>query len=391
MKKIEIKIGELFSKLNIDSIDELENVSGLFIKTPEGELTEIRGLIKKSPKDIYEYDFEKNISIKCSDEHLFQQHGITTKAKDCEVIDTINGKIKKIKSAFIENDFVYDISIDEPHLYITSNGVIHHNTSLVNALIKDLDADVMWVNGSKDAGIDLMRGKLIDFGSGVGIDDSPKICVIDEADGIETKGQKALRGVIEEFSKNVSFIFTANYKEKLIEPLRNRLLQFDFDDIYNKNKKYIATSAYKRLIYILESEGIEFEHKQLQPIVTNFAPSIREMIMILQQNSTSGELILDENILNTSIQHKSILKSMKEKSFPAVRKGIQALADPASIYTYMFNNLDDWFDPQGMPQAILIIAKYQEMSSGARDKVIPSTAMAVEIMLGNIKMKEPKK
>jgi len=278
-----------------------------------------------------------------------------------------------------------------PNMLFSSTGAGLGKTSLVNALIKDLDADVMWVNGSKDAGIDLMRGKLIDFGSGVGIDDSPKICVIDEADGIETKGQKALRGVIEEFSKTVSFIFTANYKEKLIEPLRNRLLQFDFDDIYNKNKKHIATSAYKRLIFILEQEGIKFEHKQLQPIITNFAPSIREMIMVLQQNSTSGELILDENILNTSIQHKAILTSMKNKKFPEVRKGIQALADPASIYTYIFNNLDDWFDPKGMPQAIMIIARYQEMSNGARDKVIPSTAMAVEIMLGNINMKIPAK
>ena len=292
----------------------------------------------------------------------------------------------------IEQFLTYVKERRTPNMLFSSTGAGMGKTSLVNALIKDLDADVMWVNGSKDANMELMRGKLIDFGSGVGIDDSPKICVIDEADGIEQhKGQKALRGIIEEFSKNVSFIFTANYKEQLIEPLRNRLVQFDFDDIYNKNKKYIATAAYKRLIYILDNEGINFGHKQLQPIITNFAPSIREMIMVLQQNSTSGTLELDDNILNTNIQHKHILMSMKAKKFPDLRKGIQALADPASIYTYIFNNLDDWFEELSMPQVILVVAKYQEMSSGARDKVIPATAMAVEIMLGNIKMKEPAK
>lgn len=275
-----------------------------------------------------------------------------------------------------------------PNMLFSSTNPGLGKTSLVNALVKDLDADIMWVNGSKDAGIDLMRGKLIDFGSSVGIDDSPKIVVIDEADGISAEGQKALRGVIEEFSSNVSFILTANYKEKIIEPLRNRLLRFDFDDIYIKNKKEVATQAYHRLIYILERENVKFEPKQLQVVITNFTPSIREMVMILQQHSTNGVLELSDDILSIALQHKTIMKSMAEKKFPDVRKGIQALSDPASIYTYMFNHLDDWFENKGMGQAILIIAKYQEMSSSARDKVIPATAMAVEIMLSTIEIKK---
>lgn len=292
-----------------------------------------------------------------------------------------------LPSELIKQFMTYVRERRTPNILFSSTNPGLGKTSLVNALTRDLDADVMWVNGSKDAGIDLMRGKLIDFGSSVGIDESPKVVVIDEADGISSDGQKALRGVIEEFSQNVSFIFTANYKEKLIEPLRNRLVQFDFDDIYNKNKKEIATSAYKRLIYILENEGVKFDPKQLQTVVTNFTPSIREMIMVLQKHSTSGTLVLDDNILSLSLQHKTIMESIKLKKFPEVRKGMQALSDPASIYTYMFNNLDEWFDPRSMPQAILIIAKYQEMSSSARDKVIPATAMAVEIMLSTISFK----
>lgn len=295
-----------------------------------------------------------------------------------------------LPTALVEQFQSYVTARRTPNILFSSTNPGLGKTSLVNALIKDLDADVMWVNGSKDAGIDLMRGKLIDFGSSVGIDDSPKVVVIDEADGISNDGQKALRGVIEEFSNNVSFIFTANYKEKLIEPLRNRLVQFDFDELYVKNKKEIATLAYKRLIFILDNEGVNFDPKQLQLVVTNFTPSIREMIMVLQKHSTSGNLLLDDNILSVSAQHREILKFMAGRDFPNVRKAMQALSDPASLYTYMFNNLDDWFDAKSMPQAILIIAKYQEMTATARDKVIPTTAMAVEMMIPSL-VKEQEK
>jgi len=180
VKKIKIKIGDLFEKLNISDIDKLVKKDNIFIKTPSEELVEIRGFIKKSPKDIYEYEFSNGINIKCSDEHLFQEKGITKKARDCKFIDTINESIVKLKSTFLKKDYVFDISIDAPHLYVTPNGVIHHNTSVTNSIIKDLDADVMWINGSGNAGIDAFRGKVKDFISSVSIDDSPKIVVIDE-------------------------------------------------------------------------------------------------------------------------------------------------------------------------------------------------------------------
>ena len=180
MKKITIKIGSLFEKLNITKIDELESIKGIFIKTPTGDLTEIRGLIKKSPKKIYEYSFSSGITVKCSDEHLFQENGITTKAKDCKTVDTINGNIEINNSEYIGTDFVYDLSIDNPHLYVTPNGIIHHNTSIVHAIVKELNADVKWINGSQDRGIDTFKVQVKDFITSVSIDDSPKIVVIDE-------------------------------------------------------------------------------------------------------------------------------------------------------------------------------------------------------------------
>jgi len=381
MKKIKIKIGDLFKKLNISTVDKVVERNSIYIKTPSGELTKIRGFIKKSPKDIYEYEFSNGISIKCSSEHLFQENGTTKKAKDCKVIDTINESITKTNSTFIKKDYVYDISIDNPHLYITPNGVIHHNTSIVNSIIKEMDADVLWINGSGDNGINIIRNKVTDFVSSVSLDDSPKLVVIDEADGLTPEAQKILRGKIEEFSKDSTFILTCNYKEQLIEPLRNRFIHFDFDNLYNQNKKDVATQIFERLQFILENEGVEFNKADLGPVVSNMYPSVRKMVLVLQQSIDDNKLNLDVSMINLSGKFTTILEGIKAKDFVNVRKQLQDLDDPGSLYTYVFKNLDEWFKQDSIPQVVLQCAKYQDMHSLARDKAICAAAFAVEMMM----------
>jgi len=381
VKKIKIKIGDLFEKLNISDIDKLVKKDNIFIKTPSGELVEIKGFIKKSPKDIYEYEFSNGIKIKCSDEHLFQEKGITKKARDCEFIDTINESIAKLKSTFLKKDYVFDISIDTPHLYVTPNGVIHHNTSVTNAIIKDLDADVKWINGSQDRGISTFRDEVKDFISSVSIDDSPKIVVIDEGDGLTNDAQKQLRGLIEEFSQHSTFIMTCNYKEKIIEPLRNRLIHFDFDALYNQNKKEIGLQIFNRLQFILNNEQVQFNPKDLTPIVQNMYPSVRKMVLSLQQSVQDGKLEVDENSINAATRYTEILNLIKAKNFGEVRKKLQNIDDPASLYTYVFKHIDEWFKEDSHPTVIIITAKYQDMDSRARDKVINSAAFCVELMM----------
>ncbi len=275
----------------------------------------------------------------------------------------------------------YMVTKQIPNMLFVSTTPGTGKTSLVTAITKELDADVMWVNGSKDANMEFMRGRLITFGSSVGVDDSAKIVVIDEADGIDEKGQKALRGIIEEFAGNVSFIFTANYIDKLITPLQNRLTIYDFNDIYNKNKKEIGTLIYKRLQFILNNEGVEYDPKQVQPVVTNFYPSTRQMTKHIQQHSIDGKLDITESILAVSVQHKSIMEAFIESNYSSSRKAIADLADPGSLYTFIFNNLEEYFVEDSIPYAIVIVAKYQEMHNSARDKIIPAAAMMVEMTL----------
>jgi len=268
-----------------------------------------------------------------------------------------------------------------PHILLSSVNPGLGKTSITNAIIKDLDADVMWINGSGNAGIDAFRGRVKDFISSVSIDDSPKIVVIDEADGISGDGQKNLRGLIEEFSQHSTFIMTCNYKEKIMEPLRNRFIHFDFDALYNKNKKEIGLQIFNRLQFILTNEEVHFEPKDLTPIVQNMYPSVRKMVLALQQSVQDGKLVVDENSINAATRYTELLGLIKSKNFGEVRKKLQNIDDPASFYTYVFKHIDEWFKEDSHPTVIIITAKYQDMDSRARDKVINSAAYCVELMM----------
>jgi replication factor C small subunit len=254
-------------------------------------------------------------------------------------------------------------------------------TSIANSIVKDLEADVKWINGSQDRGIDTFRNTVKEFVTSVAIDDSPKIVVIDEADGLTDEAQKILRGLIEEFSKDSTFILTCNYKEQLIEPLRNRFIHFDFDNIYNQNKKELGLQIFNRLKFILDNEGIEYTDKALSPVVTNIYPSVRKMVLVLQQSVEDGVLHLDESMINMSGKYLSIMEGVKKKDFNTVRKLLQDLDDPGSLYTYVFKNLDDLFEGESIPQVVLQCAKYQDMHSNARDKSICAAAFSVELMM----------
>ena len=281
----------------------------------------------------------------------------------------------------IKNKFLKYIGDERfPHMLLSSTNAGLGKTSITNAIIKELDADVKWINGSQDRGIDTFKVAVKEFVTSVTIDESPKIVVIDEADGLTRDAQKILRGLIEEFSKDSTFILTCNYKEQLIEPLRNRLIHFDFDSVFTKNKKEMGLQIFERLQFILDNEGVEYDKKILSAIVPNLYPSVRKMVLTLQQSVVDDKLILTESAINMNTTYTEILELIKGKRFVDVRKKLQDLDDPASLYTYIFRHLDEWFVPQSQPQVVLLCAKYADMSENARDKAITSAAFAVEVM-----------
>jgi len=276
-----------------------------------------------------------------------------------------------------------------PHLLLQSINPGLGKTSLVNAIIKDLDADVMWINASGEANIDTMRNTVKSFLSSVSIDESPKLVILDEADSLSTGVQQHLRGLIEEFSQHSSFILTCNYPEKIIEPIRNRLIEYNFDEIFSRNKKEMGLKIVKRLKFILENEDIKLEDpKVLGTVIQNFYPSVRKMILTLQKYSVNNKLELDINFVNNSLKFTEILKLTKEKDFTKLRKKVIDIDDIGSLYTFIFKNIEEYFKPQSQPQVIIMTAKYADMHTRARDLSIVAVSYLIELMVTNgIEMK----
>jgi len=383
-KNNKLKIGDLFKFLDIQKVDEVEPSKDIFIKTPKGNLTEIRGFIKKSPKNIYKYILENGIVFKCSDEHLVQENEVTKKIKDCKYVDTINGKLKIIKSEFVKKDYVYDISIDNPHLYITPNGIIHHNTSLAKIIINETQPSVKWINASQDNNVSTIRNEIVGFASTISAEGKKKLIVLDEADNLTTSSsgsagaQDILRGVIEQYANNTRFILTANYKDRFISPLLSRLKVYDFDEIFMANKKELAKQMYQRLIFICENENIEYKKEDLQEIIKSNYPSMRNMIVSVQQNIFNNKLVLKDKKVNTIFNE--ILEVTFKKDFESMRKLTLEASNPSAFYSWFWKSAYDALPENIKPEIVIKLAQYQELDRNARNKSITLAGFLTELM-----------
>ena len=281
---------------------------------------------------------------------------------------------KTIKETFLE----YITQSKVPNLLLTSNSAGLGKTSIAKILVNETKGDLLFLNGNLDTGIDVMRSRVIDFCSSVSIDDNPKFLLIDEAENLSPLAGNSLKALLESFT-NITFIFTANFVNKLPEPIRNRLQHYDFDDIYFRNKQEIGKEILKRLIFILQNENISFNKEDLPKIVKAHYPSVRGMIHALQKMSSNGELILSDVLHEGSNIFNTLVETIKEKDFNKMRSTTANVLDCGGFYEFMFKNLDLLVD-ESKPHAILTLAKYQSMDSVARDKEITLSACCVELM-----------
>jgi replication factor C small subunit len=267
-----------------------------------------------------------------------------------------------------------------PNLLLVSKQPGLGKTSLAHVIINELDAEAMFINASLESNIDLLRSKIQGFVTTISFDGKPKIVILDECDYLNPNStQPALRRFIEEFSKNCRFILTANYEDKLIEPLRNRLMTYNFDNIYHDYKKTLIKDVFIRNKMILENEGVEYEKDGLINIIKHYYPSSRSIIMKLQQFSQSGKLIIDESMLDFDTNLKKILTATINKDFESTRKLITQIPDPSVIFTFLYDALNV-FPKEKQPQIVMLIAKYQSYDAFVRDRSINAVALLTEIM-----------
>jgi len=258
-------------------------------------------------------------------------------------------------------------------------------TTVAKALCTELGVDVYVINGSDEGRfLDTVRNNAKNFASTVSLssDAKHKVIIIDEADNTTNDVQLLLRAFTEEFSRNCRFIFTCNYKNKIIEPLHSRCAVVEFA-ITNKDRPKIASRFFKRLGEILVKENIRYDDKVIVELVNKHFPDWRRVLNECQRYSVSGEI--DSGILASfsDVKLNDLIKYLKEKNFTEVRKWVVSNIDNDSsvILRRVYDSLYESLVPSSIPAAVLTIAKYQYQIAFVADQEINLLACLTEIMV----------
>ena len=258
-------------------------------------------------------------------------------------------------------------------------------TTVAKALCNELGADYYVINGSDEGRfLDTVRNNAKNFASTVSLSSEAKhkVIIIDEADNTGNDVQLLLRAFIEEFANNCRFIFTCNYKNKILEPLHSRCAVVEFG-IKGKEKAQIASQFFKRLNDILEKERIEADKRVLAELINKHFPDWRRVLNECQRYSVGGKI--DSGILAsfTDINVNDVIKNLKEKNFPEVRKWVNSNLDNDStvLLRRVYDNLTETLDGPSIAAAVLIIAKYNYQSAFVADQEINLLAALTEIMV----------
>ena len=268
-----------------------------------------------------------------------------------------------------------------PNLLL-SGGAGVGKTTVAKAMCEEIGCDVMVINGSDESGIDTFRVKIKNFASSMSLAGGRKVIIIDEADYLNPNStQPALRNAIEEFAGNCSFIFTCNFKNRIIDPLHSRCAVIDFQ-LKSNEKSQMAAQFFKRIQQVLQSENVEYDDKVIAELVKKHFPDFRRVINELQRYSQFGKI--DTGILAqiVDVSVNDIIKFVKDKDFGAIRKWVASNdVDATTFFRKLYDNLYDVLKPQSIPQAVLILADYQYKQAFVADQEINTVACLTELMV----------
>lgn len=285
---------------------------------------------------------------------------------------------QRLKDTFKE--FVKQNEI--PNLMLCGSAGIG-KTTVAKALCNELGADFIVINGSDEGRlIDTLRTKIKNFASTVSLGGGPKVVILDEADYISADSvQPALRNFIEEFSSNCRFIFTCNYKNRIIPPLHSRTTVIDFT-MTPKDKQTLAAQFHKRLCEICTTEGIKYDDQVLVELILKFFPDFRRCLNEVQRYGVGGEI--DTGLLATLSEEKltPLIDMIQDKNWGGMRKWVGQNSDNDfnTLYRKVFDALEKRLEPSSIPASVLIIADFQYKSAFAMDSEINFVACLTEIM-----------
>ena len=292
------------------------------------------------------------------------------KVEDCILPDSI-------KTTFLD----YVARKEIPNLLLSGSAGVG-KTTIAKALCQEVGCDWLLINGSDESGIDVLRTKIKNYASSVSLMGGRKVVIIDEADYLNPNStQPALRGAIEEFSSNCSFIFTCNFKNRIIDPIHSRCSVIDFK--INGNKAKMAASFMKRVEWILDQEKVTYDKDVVAAVIMKHFPDNRRVLNELQRYSVSGSI--DKGILSNiaDVELGSLITALKSKDFASTRKWVTSNTDQDSsvLYRKLYDGLYDKLQANSVPQLVLILAKYQYQTAFVADAELNIAACLVEIMV----------
>jgi DNA polymerase III delta prime subunit len=288
--------------------------------------------------------------------------------------------LKDTFTEFVESDHI-------PNL-ILSGGPGVGKTTIAKAMLDQIGATYMMINGSEESGIDVLRTKIKNFASTVSLEGGRKYLILDEADYLNPQStQPALRGFMEEFHKNCGFILTCNYKNRLIEPLHSRCSVVEFS-IPKSEKQNLSSEFMKRLISILDTEEIKYDKRVVAEVIKTHFPDWRRTLNELQRYSVSGTIDAGILVNLSDVNIKQLMTCMKNKEFTNVRKWVvdNLDNDPVHLLRSVYDNLYEYVDGSTIPHCVVVLGEYQYKSAFVADQEINIMACLTEIM-GRAKFK----
>ena len=258
-------------------------------------------------------------------------------------------------------------------------------TTVAKALCEALGSDYLVINGSDEGRfLDTVRNQAKAFASTVSLTSEAKhkVIIIDEADNTTPDVQLLLRACMEEFNKVCRFIFTCNYKNKIIEPLHSRCAVVDFS-LKGSEKTALAGAFFKRTQEILTAENVDFEPKVVAALVKKYFPDFRRTINELQRYSAKGQT--DAGVLanGSDVKIQDLVGYLRNREFTNMKKWVVQNLDnePTKIMRKVYDSVYDFLSPKSIPEAVLIIGEYQYKSAFVVDHEINLVCFLTEIMM----------
>ena len=254
-------------------------------------------------------------------------------------------------------------------------------TTVAKALCNEVGCDFIMINGSDESGIDVLRNKIKNYASSMSLTGGRKVIIIDEADYLNPNStQPALRGAIEEFASNCSFIFTCNFKNRIIDPLHSRCTVIDFK--LNGCKPKMAAQFFKRVEGILKQENVDYSKDVVAAVITKHFPDNRRILNELQRYSVSG--VIDSGILSNiaDIQITELVNCIRTRDFSSARKWVvnNLDNDPVVMIRKLYDGLYEQLKPNSVPQLVVTLGRYQYQAAFVADHEINLMACIAELM-----------